>query len=344
MKIKTIIIILGTILLIAGSGALVFFNYCLPLEKYNMAASNENEFDLYTAIDLYGEVLEFKDSREKVEELAKYLFDENYHIQFDLTVRIDDDGELTWKYVDEESYDKEKSNIENWSNVKDVALFVFADRNGSFEDTFFALLNNGVVIHTPLNVPNENREDFNVNLSFIRADEKEFVDSEWNNIQKISNSLSHIVGLKEDGTVVSAGDNSTGQCETDSWSDIVDIATGDGFTAGLKKNGRVVLAVNDTRRNFVWRDKKGEIKEIDSFENAQLLKSVHLWKDVKKISADINHLVGLTEDGKVVVAGQNRYGQLNIGDWTDIVDIYATEMTTFALDKDGKIHYTIRKE
>ncbi len=40
--------------------------------------------------------------------------------------------------------------------------------------------------------------------------------------------------LREDGSVLAAGDNSCGQCDVEEWKDIVDIAAGDFFTAGYE--------------------------------------------------------------------------------------------------------------
>ena len=43
----------------------------------------------------------------------------------------------------------------------------------------------------------------------------------WNDIVMVSAALNHSVGLKSDGTVVAVGDNSNGQCDVSSWKDDV---------------------------------------------------------------------------------------------------------------------------
>ena len=48
------------------------------------------------------------------------------------------------------------------------------------------------------------------------------------------------IGLKADGTVVAAGNNDYGQCNVDSWKDIVAVAAGNVHTIGLKADGTVV--------------------------------------------------------------------------------------------------------
>ena len=54
----------------------------------------------------------------------------------------------------------------------------------------------------------------------------------------------HTVGVKSDGTVVAVGRNNYGQCNVGSWTDIVQVAAGDGHTVGLKSDGTVVAVGN----------------------------------------------------------------------------------------------------
>lgn len=64
----------------------------------------------------------------------------------------------------------------------------------------------------------------------------------WTDIVSISASTYHTVGLKSDGTVVAVGDNDYGQCDVDNWTDIVAISAADYHTVGLKSDGTVVVA------------------------------------------------------------------------------------------------------
>ena len=66
--------------------------------------------------------------------------------------------------------------------------------------------------------------------------------SEWKDIVAVSAGGGHTIGLKKDGTVVATGDNKFGQCNVLEWSDIVAVSAGYGFTLGLKLNGTVVAA------------------------------------------------------------------------------------------------------
>ena len=125
----------------------------------------------------------------------------------------------------------------------------------------------------------------------------------------------HTVGLRNDGTVVAAGDNYNGQCDVNDWKDIVAIATGDLHTVGLCSNGTVVAAGN----NY----------------NGQC--NAGAWKDIIAIAAGNFHTVGLRSDGTVVATGLNDYGQCNVSDWKDIVAIAAGYVHTVGLRSDGTV-------
>ena len=73
-----------------------------------------------------------------------------------------------------------------------------------------------------------------------RAEEKRSVP-----IVAVAAGWEHTVGLKADGTVVAAGENSYGQCDVSGWRDIVAVAAGDGHTVGLKSDGTVVAVGNN---------------------------------------------------------------------------------------------------
>jgi alpha-tubulin suppressor-like RCC1 family protein len=54
------------------------------------------------------------------------------------------------------------------------------------------------------------------------------------------------VGLKANGTVVSVGHNTYGQCNVGCWTDIIQVVAGYGHTVGLKANGTVVSVGHNT--------------------------------------------------------------------------------------------------
>ena len=68
----------------------------------------------------------------------------------------------------------------------------------------------------------------------------------------------------------------------------------------------------------------------------ELHREVEAWENIAKISA-FNHVVGLRTDGTVVAAGENKYGECDVEDWTDIIDIAVSEDFTLGLRSDGTV-------
>ena len=140
----------------------------------------------------------------------------------------------------------------------------------------------------------------------------------WSDIVAISCYDFHIVGLKEDGTVVAAGENKQGQCNVSGWKDIVGVVTGNDFTIGLKADGTVVATGSN---------KYGQC-------------NVSEWKDIVGIAAGDKHTVGLKSDGTVIAIGNNEQGQCNVSEMKEIVSVAAGVWHTVALRSDGTVSAT----
>jgi len=61
------------------------------------------------------------------------------------------------------------------------------------------------------------------------------------------------------------------------------------------------------------------------------------WTDIIQVSAGLQHTVGLKADGTVVAIGDNNEGQCSVGNWTDITQIAAGMQHTVGLKKDGGV-------
>lgn len=61
------------------------------------------------------------------------------------------------------------------------------------------------------------------------------------------------------------------------------------------------------------------------------------WTDIVEVSAGFYHTVGLNADGTVVAVGNNDEGQCNVSDWTDVVAIAAGALHTIGLKTDGTV-------
>ena len=91
----------------------------------------------------------------------------------------------------------------------------------------------------------------------------------------------HTVGLRSDGAVLCAGDNSFGQCDVAGWSSVIQLAAGAYHTVGLRLDG-TVLAAGD---------------------NSQGQCDVAGWTDITAVAATAYGTLGLKSDGTVVACG-----------------------------------------
>ena len=147
----------------------------------------------------------------------------------------------------------------------------------------------------------------------------------WNQVaqrESVAAGDRHTVGLRSDGTVVATGENEYGQCDTESWSDIVAVAAGCFDTVGLRSDGTVVA--------------------IGS--NAEGQRDVSDWTDIVAVAAGGDHTAGLRLDGTVVAVGQNDDGRCDVSDWTDIVAVAAGDRHTVGLRSDGTVVATGENE
>lgn len=128
---------------------------------------------------------------------------------------------------------------------------------------------------------------------------------------------SHIIGLKSDGTVVAAGDNSLGQCNVSSWKNIIAVSARSNQTVALLSDGTVV----ETGARYANAD----------------VSMVHNWKDMIGISCGDNHIIALRKNGKPFGCGANQKGQCDVLPWNNITDIAAGYYHTLGLKKNGTV-------
>ena len=61
------------------------------------------------------------------------------------------------------------------------------------------------------------------------------------------------------------------------------------------------------------------------------------WTDVVNVQTDSLSTIGLRKGGTVLTVGSNESGELNLSDWTDMLAIYTHYDTTYGLRNDGKV-------
>lgn len=86
----------------------------------------------------------------------------------------------------------------------------------------------------------------------------------------------------------------------------------------------------------------GTVEAIGSNNYGQC--DVQDWTDIVQVSTMRNHTVGLHSDGTVVAVGANTDGQCNVSSWTDIIAISAGEHHTIGLRSNGTVVSTGRNQ
>ena len=145
---------------------------------------------------------------------------ENYNLRLlllmdDGTVRVADFSEGTIDYPEPD-----------WSTWTDIAsLDAYCIRFGAgqpYHAAFAAVRKDGTVLAAP--------------------DQLAALVSSWTDIRKIVIGADWVLGLKQDGTVLSAGTGSAPVPDVSGWTGIIDLGTGGDYCAGVKEDGTVVFA------------------------------------------------------------------------------------------------------
>lgn len=175
----------------------------------------------------------------------------------------------------------------------------------------------------------------------------------WEKIVSVAAGDYHILGLKEDGTVIATGWKNKAACNTDNWKNIVSISAGSNHSAGLTADGTVVVT-DSTQTQTVkhWKNvvavAAGGNLTLALFGNGDVgicrrycygddEFNVSDWHNIVAISAGDNHAVGIQTDGTVVSTGWNGRGQCNVHAWKDITAVAAGLNHTVGLHKDGTV-------
>ena len=148
----------------------------------------------------------------------------------------------------------------------------------------------------------------------------ESITDEMGGLCAVSAVRDHLAAARFDGSILFAGDNSYGQCESGAFEGVnaVDVECGDGFTVILSCAGNIY---------GIGRNDMGQI-DFGSISN------------VAEISAGENHVMALKKDGTVLAFGDNTYMQCDVSKWENIVQISAGENISAALTGDGTVMTT----
>lgn len=171
-------------------------------------------------------------------------------------------------------------------------------------------------------------------LTANRLSDYYFDTSTWNDMVEVSAGERYIVGLKSNGKVIALGHNGDGQSNVKKWSNIVSISTGWRHTVGLDSHGKI---------HMTGYRSKSQLNEIKKHKSE--------WENIIAISAgggsghfgeiiEYGHTVALKKDGTVVAVGDDSHGQCDVYDkakWSNIISISAGDFHTVGLKVDGTV-------
>ena len=126
------------------------------------------------------------------------------------------------------------------------------------------------------------------------------------------------------------------------------ISAGDHASAGVRSNGKVVY----NRKELNWSDivavsvNKKDIVGLksDGTVVADIFNDYSGWSFITAISSGNNHTVGLRLFGTVVAEGSNINGQCDLSSWSDIVAVSVSNNHTVGLKSDGTVVAAGRNE
>ncbi|MDR2638689.1 MAG: hypothetical protein LBC09_02495, partial [Helicobacteraceae bacterium] len=181
------------------------------------------------------------------------------------------------------------------------------------------------------------------------------------NIIAISAGEAYSLALSKEGKVYATGSNSRGQLGVGNSGDEIKLRT---FTEISSLEGKYIIAISAGKAHSLALDKESKVYAAGSSKYGQLglddKSNRNRFTEVKGLSdkniiaiaAGDAHSIALGKDGKVYAAGDNKYGQLGVGDKTDrdsfteaeslngknIIAIAAGAYRSLALSSDGKIY------
>ena len=209
---KKILAIILPVMAVIIAALIIYNSIIVPNMNYNKAGELAAEGSYIEALSMYRQLDNYKDSKEKAEDLS-------YRLNFNLVISAGATHTLGLKKdgtVVATGYNKHgECNVGGWTDI--VAVSAGATHT-------LGLKKDGTVVATGSN-------------DYGQCDV-----GGWTDIVAVSagDGYGYTVGLKKDGTVVATGSNKYGACDVGGWTDIVAVSGGFSHTVGLKKDGTVV--------------------------------------------------------------------------------------------------------
>lgn len=316
-------------------------------DEANQALENG---DYENALELFSALGSFKDSSKIASNIYNYLTEqENNKDEYEAAIELLNDGQ----------YSDALLIFNELGDYEDSQMFANECRTSLQRLMYSDTISAGIRYSAGVTA------DGNVVFSG-RNFEDEMVIGTWENIVSISSNGSFIIGLKNDGTVVTAQRSSYDyRIDASEWRDIVAVASGEHYIVGLRADGTVtaqghngdgqididdwenIIAIDAGWRHTVGLDSYGNV-HIAGYASENLLGYIEdekeLWTDLVNISAGggggdylRTFVVGLKADGTAVAVGTNEQGQCNVDEWSDLIAISAGDYHTVGLKSDGTV-------
>jgi len=170
--------------------------------------------------------------------------------------------------------------------------------------------------------------------------------SGWRNIVDVSCGSGHIIAIDNEGDVHCTGDNTYGQCDVFSYSDIKNVyATARGsilvgndnklygageFIGSSKiKNYENIVDIDSSEDVLVLLDSNGHIEYESKSKN---FNKAGTWNNIKAVACGNDFIAGLDSDGKVHIDINNYVIEETVNNWKDIIAIKAANEYLIAYD------------
>ena len=105
----------------------------------------------------------------------------------------------------------------------------------------------------------------------------------------------------------------------------------------ISRYDKGVVAIAVGSSDIVGLKEDGIVVVASRFWLDDRYEGVENWRNIVAVAAGGSHIVGLRKDGTVVAVGSNYHGQCKVGSWRDIVAVAAGKNHTVGLKKDGII-------
>ena len=260
------------------------------------------------------------DKPEKIYELPEILPRETLSCSDTSVVRLDAEGHLIG------SGDNSNGQLE----LKEEGLIKVAE-GATFT---VALKNNGTVVSAGL-------------LEKVADDI-----SGWKDIVAVATGSGHVLGLENDGDVVCAGDNTYGQCNYEERRNIKRIFALPQGSVLVREDGTVITA-GDFVGSSQLRKQKNLLDVRASEDNLVYLKDngtvgyyarrkdfdkVLQWKDITAVACGNDFIAGLTIGGNVQIVIDNYILENEVSTWNGITAIAAGNDYLVAVDQEGNLY------